>query len=335
MKTIVTGCAGFIGMHVAQRLLERGEDIIGVDNINNYYDQSLKNRRLSELTKYPNFKFAKFNLDNRTETADFFSKHHADNVVHLAAQAGVRHSVNFPEQYIDSNLTAFGNILEGCRALKVKHFVYASSSSVYGGSNKIPFKESECPNSPHSLYAATKIANELMSHSYSHLYKIPSSGLRFFTVYGPWGRQDMAPFLFTNSILNDRPIKVFNNGLMYRDFTYIDDIVDGVIGVLDKPPIYIPEDSNSASPQSLRAPSNIFNIGNNTTVPLLKFIELLEDQWGKKAIKEFHPMQPGDIESTCASIDLIHEHIGYSPAVPIEQGVARFVSWYKNFYQIL
>jgi len=334
MKVIVTGCAGFIGMHVAQVLLQRGDEVFGVDNLNDYYDVNLKLARLENLNIFSKFHFSKLDLFDRDLVARYFLDNKVDSIIHLAAQAGVRHSVNFPSHYIDNNLSAFGNILEGARHMKVKHLVYASSSSVYGGSHKTPFKEDECPNTPNSLYAATKKSNELMAYSYSHLHKMPISGLRFFTVYGPWGRPDMAPFLFTDSILNEKPIKVFNHGDMNRDFTFIDDIVKGVIQVHDKPPTKSSEGAQTDLISTSDVPNNIFNIGNNSTVPLLKFIGLLEKQWGKVSPKEYLPMQPGDIQSTVASIEKINAYTGYTPSITIEEGIERFSQWYREYYKI-
>jgi UDP-glucuronate 4-epimerase len=335
MKIIITGCAGFIGMHVARSLLERGDEVFGIDNLNSYYDVNLKLSRLEILKKFSKFHFTKMDLSDRENVNTYFSKKNVDSVIHLAAQAGVRHSINFPDHYIDNNLLAFGNVLECSRLLKIKHLVFASSSSVYGGSLKIPFKEDECPNTPNSLYAATKKSNELMAYSYSHLHRIPISGLRFFTVYGPWGRPDMVPFLFTNSILERKAIKVFNNGDMSRDFTYIDDVVNSLILVHDKPPSDLSNGTNNNLIFHGEAPYNIFNVGNNSVVSLLKFIKLLEKQWGKESIKEYLPMQPGDIKSTCASIDKINAYTGYTPSVSIEDGIAHFCDWFKSYYKIL
>lgn len=336
MKIIITGCAGFIGMHVSQKLLERGDDVIGIDNLNSYYDPQLKKDRLNNLIKFQNFYFIKHDLSQRSKTIELFKSLNADAVIHLAAQAGVRHSVTFPHEYIDNNLSAFGNVLDGCKTLGIKHFVYASSSSIYGGAKKTPFKEDDCPYTPHSLYAATKLANELMAYSYSHLYALPTTGLRFFTAYGPWGRPDMAPFLFSKAIIDNKPINVFNNGSMDRDFTYIDDIACGVIGVLDNPPLqfFIHANDSKACSKSM-PPYNIFNIGNNKTVPLLEFIELLEKNWGKNAQKHFLQMQAGDMQSTHACIDRIQKYTGYIPTTSIETGVEAFVKWYKEYYKIL
>jgi UDP-glucuronate 4-epimerase len=320
MKILVTGAAGFIGMHVCQRLLERGEEVIGIDNLNSYYDVSLKESRLKELVKYSNFHFLRLDISDRDVMNSVFEKEQPELVVHLAAQAGVRYSLTNPHAYVDSNLVGFVNILEGCRLVKIKHLVYASSSSVYGGNTKIPFSEEDSVDHPISLYAATKKANELMAYSYSHLYRLPSTGLRFFTVYGPWGRPDMAYFSFTKAILEGRSIDVFNDGLLYRDFTYIDDIVEGVVRVLDKP----------LSPKSdMQVPHQIFNIGNHEPVALLNFIETLENALGKTAIKKFLPMQPGDIHSTYADMKALDKCVGFKPKTPLDQGIKKFVDWYR------
>jgi UDP-glucuronate 4-epimerase len=321
MKILVTGAAGFIGMHVCQRLLERGEEVIGIDNLNSYYDVSLKEARLKELVKYSNFNFLRLDISDRDAMHSVFEKEKPDLVVHLAAQAGVRYSLTNPHAYADSNLVGFVNILEGCRLVNIKHLVYASSSSVYGGNTKIPFSEEDSVDQPISLYAATKKANELMAYSYSHLYKLPSTGLRFFTVYGPWGRPDMAYFSFTEAILEGRSIDVFNNGQLYRDFTYIDDIVEGVVRVLDKP---------LTTKSEIDVPHQIFNIGNHEPVALLSFIEILEDSLGKKAIKNFLPMQPGDIHSTYANMKDLEKWIGFKPQTTLIQGIRKFVEWYQS-----
>jgi UDP-glucuronate 4-epimerase len=334
MKVLVTGAAGFIGYHVANRLLELGDTVVGVDNLNDYYDVSLKLARLASIQAHPNaknFKFVKFDLAEQAATAKLFSDEKPDSVIHLAAQAGVRYSLENPHAYINSNIVAFTNVLEGCRAIKPQHLVYASSSSVYGGNTKLPFSETDNVDHPVSLYAATKKANELMAHTYSHLYNIPTTGLRFFTVYGPWGRPDMAPFLFADAVLNNKPIKVFNHGDMMRDFTYIDDIVEGVIRVLNKPP----EKSKMPALQAnIHAPYRLFNIGNNHPEQLLDFIGLLEDAIGKKTQKEFLPMQPGDVKSTYADTTALKALIGFKPNTPLQTGVEKFVSWYRDYYHI-
>lgn len=319
MKILVTGCAGFIGMHTAKRLCEDGVEVIGVDNLNGYYDVKLKHDRLKELTYFKNFTFQKLDLTSRDETLNYFKENRPNYVIHLAAQAGVRHSVDFPEEYINNNLVAFSNVLDGCKSVKTAHLIYASSSSVYGSSHKIPFEESDNCDTPNSLYAATKKSNELMAYSYSHLYQMPITGLRYFTVYGPWGRPDMAAFLFSKAILDGAPIKVFNNGNMIRDFTYIDDIVNGTLAILKKP-------------CKSKIPHNIFNIGNNNPVTLLKFIEVLEELWGKSANKIMMPIQAGDLEKTVASILNIQKYCNYSPKTTIEHGLKNFTEWYKHYY---
>ena len=335
MKILVTGVAGFIGMATAQKLLERGDEVFGVDNLNDYYNVSLKNDRLKELFKFPNFKFEKIDIFDKELLLKATSNFDPKRILHLAAQAGVRYSVTHPETYIDSNLKGFLNILEVCRALKIEHLVYASSSSVYGGNTKLPFDEADSVDHPVSLYAATKKANELMAHTYSHLFKIPTTGLRFFTVYGPWGRPDMSPFLFTDAILNQKPIKVFNGGQMQRDFTYIDDIVEGVIRVIDKPatpnPEYLTDRPDSASSN---APYRIFNIGNSQPVQLLDYIHALENAWGKTTEKVKHPMQMGDVKGTEASIKKLEEWIGFRPNTSLMNGIEIFVKWYRRYYKI-
>ena len=326
MKVLLTGVAGFIGYHVALKLLARGDTVIGVDNLNDYYDVSLKQARLDSIAKQDNaksFQFIKLDLAEQAATAKLFETKKPDSVIHLAAQAGVRYSLQNPYAYISSNIVAFTNILEACRAIKPQHLVYASSSSVYGGNTKLPFSETDNVDHPVSLYAATKKANELMAHTYSHLYNIPTTGLRFFTVYGPWGRPDMSPFLFADAIINNRPIKVFNRGDMLRDFTYIDDIVEGVIRVLDKP----------ATPSAnTGAPYRLFNIGNNQPEKLMDFIGLLESAIGKTAQKEFLPMQAGDVKATYADTSALEAWVGFKPHTPLNDGVEKFVSWYHQFY---
>lgn len=336
MRILVTGCSGFIGMHVAEQLLLRGDEVIGLDNMNDYYDVALKQARLNQLNAYPNFRFFQLDLANREGVAELFASERPEGVVHLAAQAGVRYSVDHPEVYLDSNLLGFGHILEGCRQSQVQHLVYASSSSVYGGNQKIPFSEQDQVDSPVSLYAATKKANELMAHTYSHLFGIPTTGLRFFTVYGPWGRPDMSPFLFTRAILENRPIQVFNHGDMMRDFTYIDDIVKGVIKTLDKPPAGLDVcDSSVCRPNSEElTPYRIFNIGNNAPVQLLDYIAELEKAWGKQAIKELRPMQAGDVQKTMANTDRLEDWVGFKPETSLAEGIERFVAWYRDFYQV-
>ncbi|MCP9456111.1 MAG: NAD-dependent epimerase [Nitrospira sp.] len=332
---LVTGVAGFIGFYVAKRLLDRGDSVIGLDNLNDYYDVQLKEARLAQLTPYRNFRFLKLDLANRQGMRDLFAEEPIRRVVHLAAQAGVRYSLINPHAYTESNVEGFINILEGCRQLKVEHLVYASSSSVYGGNTHMPFSVHDNVDHPVSLYAATKKANELMAHCYAHLYRIPCTGLRFFTVYGPWGRPDMALFIFTKAILEGRPIEVFNHGQMKRDFTYIDDIVEGVIRVLDRPAKPDPSWSGDhPDPGTSSAPSRVYNIGNHRPVDLLHFIEILEQAIGKKAEKKFLPLQPGDVPATYADIDDLARDVGFAPSTSIEEGIPRFVKWYREFYRI-
>lgn len=336
MKVLLTGVAGFIGYHVAVKLLERGDTVVGVDNINDYYDVALKEARLASIQAHPsakNFKFIKLDLVEQVATARLFETEKPASVIHLAAQAGVRYSLKNPHAYINSNIVAFANVLEGCRAIKPQHLVYASSSSVYGGNSKLPFSEMDNIDHPVSLYAATKKANELMAHTYSHLYEIPTTGLRFFTVYGPWGRPDMAPFLFADAIFKGKPIQVFNHGDMKRDFTYIDDIVEGVIRVLDKPAT--PEKlKKEALESNIHAPYRVFNIGNNQPEKLLDFIGLLEDAIGKKAYKEFLPMQAGDVKATFADTSALEAWAGFKPKTTLQTGVVQFVDWYRAFYRV-
>lgn len=334
-KILVTGAAGFIGFHLSQHLLTRGDEVIGIDNLNDYYDVSLKKARLNLLNKQPNFKFYQLDLADKVGIENLFAEHNFDIVVNLAAQAGVRYSLQNPSAYVDSNLVGFVNILEGCRHHKIKHLVFASSSSVYGANTKIPFSVHDNVDHPVSLYAATKKANELMAHTYSHLYNIPTTGLRFFTVYGPWGRPDMAYFIFTKNIIEGKPIKVFNYGKMQRDFTYIEDIVEGVVRVMDKIPQPNPH-WNSANPDSSssKAPYKIYNIGNNQPVELIRFIETIEDCLGMKAEKNFMPIQPGDVSTTFADVDDLVKDVGFQPSTPIEVGIANFINWYKVFYRI-
>jgi UDP-glucuronate 4-epimerase len=335
MSILVTGCAGFIGGHLCHKLLERGEEVIGLDNLNEYYDPALKMGHLSQLQAFPNFRFFKVDLADRQEIAKIFGKEQPQRVVNLAAQAGVRYSIQNPAAYIDSNLIGFANILEGCRHNQVEHLVYASSSSVYGANTQMPFSTHHAVDHPLSLYAATKKANELMAHSYSHLYNLPTTGLRFFTVYGPWGRPDMAIFLFTKAILEGRSIQVFNHGSMKRDFTYIDDIVDGVLKVLDRVPIPNPKWSNQPpNPSHSFAPYRIYNIGNNNPVELMELITTLEKCLGVEAKKEFLPMQMGDMLATYADVDDLIADVGFKPATPIAEGLEKFVAWYRNFYKV-
>jgi UDP-glucuronate 4-epimerase len=336
MKILVTGAAGFIGFHVTQYLLNRGDTVIGIDNMNDYYDTNLKDGRLNVIAankQSGNFTFIKMDLADRTKMDSLFASSTFDKVVHLAAQAGVRYSIENPHAYVDSNLIGFMNILEGCRHNNVKHLVYASSSSVYGSNESTPFSVTDNVDHPVSLYAATKKANELMAHTYSHLYRLPTTGLRFFTVYGPWGRPDMALFKFTQAILNDEPIQVFNYGNHHRDFTYIDDIVNGVILSLDKTATANEKwDGKSPDPSSSKAPWKIYNIGAHNPVNLLTFIETLEQALGKKAIKEMLPMQPGDVPDTYADVSALTQDTGYLPKTDLVTGIGEFVSWYRSFY---
>ena len=331
---LVTGVAGFIGFHVALRLVERGTNVLGVDNLNDYYDVGLKEARLARLRPFRQFRFFKVDLADRSTMADLFTRHSIQSVVHLAAQAGVRYSLVNPHAYTDCNIEGFLNVLEGCRHSNVAHLVFASSSSVYGGNTRMPFSVDQNVDHPVSLYAASKKANELMAHTYAHLYQLPCTGLRFFTVYGPWGRPDMALFLFTRAILDGKPIDVFNFGKMQRDFTYIDDVVEGVVRVLDKPAQPNPAWSGDhPDPRSSSAPYRLYNIGNHRPVDLLRFIEVLEYVIGKKAEKKFLPLQPGDVPATYADIDDLARDVGFQPATPIETGIPRFVDWYRSYYQ--
>ena len=322
-------------MTTALRLLARGDEVVGLDNLNDYYAVSLKEDRLKRLTPHPNFRFVKLDVANREGVADLFTAEKFDRVIHLAAQAGVRYSLQNPHAYIDSNIVGFTNILEGCRHSKVQHLVYASSSSVYGGNTKMPFSEHDSVDHPISLYAATKKANELMAHTYSHLYGLPTTGLRFFTVYGPWGRPDMALFLFTRAILEGRSIDVFNQGNMQRDFTFVDDIVEGVIRVVDR--VAEPNaayDPLEADPATSSAPYRVFNIGNNNPVQLLEFIACIERALGRKATKNLLPLQDGDVPATFANTDALNAWVGFVPGTSVETGVARFVDWYRGYYRV-
>ncbi|MCG8378755.1 MAG: NAD-dependent epimerase [Proteobacteria bacterium] len=334
MTFLVTGAAGFIGFHTSLYLLKRGDIVIGIDNINDYYDPSLKEARLSQLQEFNNFKFDKINIVDKKDLDKVFDKFSPEYVIHLAAQAGVRYSLKNPYAYIDSNITGFMNILEACRNNPVKHLVFASSSSVYGANTKMPFSVDHNVDHPLSLYGATKKSNELMAHTYSHLYNIPVSGLRFFTVYGPWGRPDMALFIFTEKILAGEKIEIFNNGKHKRDFTYIDDIVEGIIRVVEN--IAKPDsnwDSDNPDPATSKAPYRLYNIGNNSPVALMYFIELIEKNLGKKAEKSFLPLQPGDVPETYADVDALIESVDYSPSTSIETGIENFITWYKDFYK--
>ncbi|MGD9240282.1 MAG: NAD-dependent epimerase [Desulfobacterales bacterium] len=332
-KVLVTGAAGFIGFHLAKRLLADGHQVVGLDNMNPYYDVSLKEARLEDLKKEANFTFCQIDLCDRTQLEDLFARQGFEVVVNLAAQAGVRYSLENPYAYVDSNLVGFINILECCRHETIKHLVFASSSSVYGANTRMPFSVHHNVDHPVSLYAATKKANELMAHTYSHLFQLPCTGLRFFTVYGPWGRPDMALFLFTRAILEDKPIKVFNHGKMQRDFTYIDDIIEGVVRVMGRLPQANSDWSGDApDPGTSSAPYKVYNIGNNNPVELIKFIEVIEEVLGKKANMEFMDLQPGDVVATYADVDDLIEDVGFKPETPIETGVESFIEWYKDFY---
>jgi UDP-glucuronate 4-epimerase len=322
-------------MHVCERLLARGDNVIGLDNLNDYYDVTLKEARLARLTPDPKFRFIKRDVADRPGMAELFAQEKPQRVIHLAAQAGVRYSLQNPHAYVDSNLAGFVNILEGCRHAQVEHLAYASSSSVYGGNTKMPFSEADSVDHPVSLYAATKKANELMAHTYSHLFGIPTTGLRFFTVYGPWGRPDMALFLFTKAILEGRPIDVFNHGKMQRDFTYIDDIVEGVIRVCDRPPTANPAfDKQHPDPATSWAPYRVFNIGNHHPVELMTYITTLETALGKTAQKNFLPLQDGDVPATSADTSALAHTTGFAPATSVASGIARFVAWYCEYYRI-
>ena len=333
MYVLVTGAAGFIGYHLAERLLARGDTVLGLDNLNDYYDVGIKQARLARLQRHPGFRFVHLDLTDRAGMARLFADERFDAAVNLAAQAGVRYSLTHPHAYIDSNLVGFINVLEGCRHGGVQHLVYASSSSVYGANTTLPFSVHDNVDHPLSLYAATKKANELMAHTYAHLYGLPCTGLRFFTVYGPWGRPDMALFLFTRAILAGEPIDVFNNGQMQRDFTYIDDIVDGVVRVIDRKAAPNPAwDGASPDPATSKAPYRIYNIGNHRSEQLLRYIELIEQALGRKAQKRLLPMQAGDVPATCADIDDLARDAGFSPATSIEDGIPRFVAWFREYY---
>lgn len=333
MKYLVTGAAGFIGMHTALKLLARGEEVVGLDNLNDYYDVNLKLARLARLTVHPGFRFEKMAVEDRDAVAKLFRDYRPQRIVHLAAQAGVRYSLLNPHAYVDANIQGFLNILEGCRETQVEHLAYASSSSVYGGNTLLPFSEHHSVDHPVSLYAATKKANELMAHTYSHLFQIPTTGLRFFTVYGPWGRPDMALFLFTKAIREGRAIDVFNGGNMMRDFTFIDDIVEGVVRVVDKPATSSSTfDSSNPDAASGHAPYRVFNIGNSQPTPLMHYIVALESALGVEAKKNFLPMQPGDVPATSADTSELEAWVGFKPNTSVTVGVKRFVDWYREFY---
>ena len=340
MKILITGAAGFIGFHLTKKILESGISVVAIDNLNSYYDPVLKDARLNQLkiiSKYSGTEliFKRCNITEKDQIDEIFKKYNPQKVVNLAAQAGVRYSIENPSSYIQTNLVGFSNILEGCRNFGIEHLVYASSSSVYGGNTNIPFSEKQSVDHPVSLYAATKKSNELMAHSYSHLYGIPTTGLRFFTVYGPWGRPDMALFLFTEAILNDQPIKVFNHGKMIRDFTYIDDIVESIIQIINKPSVSDKSfDTKSPNPSSSWAPYRVFNIGNSTPTSLLDYIEAIENEIGKKSKKLFLPMQPGDVPETESDTSLLESWTGFKPNTSIKDGVKQFIAWYRDFYKI-
>ncbi len=335
MKYLVTGAAGFIGFHTTRKLIARGDTVVGLDNLNDYYQVSLKHDRLAQLKTLPGFAFEQIELADRTAMKALFERHQFDVVIHLAAQAGVRYSLTNPQAYIDSNLVGFCEILEGCRHSGVKHLAYASSSSVYGGNTRMPFSIHDNVDHPVSLYAATKKANELMAHTYSHLFRLPTTGLRFFTVYGPWGRPDMAMWIFTKAILEGRPIDVFNEGKMRRDFTFIDDIVEGVVRVADNIPVPNPNwQSDHPDPATSSAPYRVYNIGNNRPEDLLEMIGILESCLGKKAEKRLLPMQPGDVPATYADVDDLVKDVGFKPATPLATGIQRFVDWYRTYHKI-
>lgn len=333
MKILLTGAAGFIGSTTSHRLLARGDEVVGLDNLNDYYSVQLKQDRLARLTPQKGFRFVQMDVADRAGIEKLFAEEKFDRVIHLAAQAGVRYSLKNPQAYVDANVVGFMNILEGCRHSAVQHLVYASSSSVYGGNTKMPFSEHDSVDHPVSMYAATKKANELMAHTYSHLFGLPTTGLRFFTVYGPWGRPDMALFLFTKAILEGKPIDVFNHGNMQRDFTYVDDIVEGVIRVLDR--VATPDSGYRAEapdPGTSNVPYRVFNIGNHNPVPLLDFIACIEDALGMKAQKNLLPLQDGDVPATYADVDALRDWVGFTPATDIRTGVGRFVDWYRGYY---
>jgi UDP-glucuronate 4-epimerase len=335
MKVLITGAAGFIGSALSIKLLKRGDEVIGIDNHNDYYDPALKEARLARHEEHPNYTHIRMNIEDRKGMAKLFKDHQFEGVVNLAAQAGVRYSIENPLAYVDTNLVGFAHILEGCRHNEVRHLVYASSSSTYGLNTKQPFSTHDCVNHPVSLYAATKKANELMAHTYSHLYGLPTTGLRFFTVYGPYDRPDMALQKFTRSMISGEPITVFNYGKHRRDFTYIDDIVEGIVRVLDQPALSNPDwDSNNPDPATSSAPWRVYNIGNNNPVELMDYIEALETSLGVKAEKELLPLQPGDVPDTYADVDDLVEEFGYKPSTSVEQGVENFAQWYRGFYKI-
>ena len=335
MTILVTGAAGFIGFHIARRLLEDGRPVVGIDNLNAYYDPKLKEARLAELGKLPGFRFVRLDLADRAGIGNLFAEHRFPYVVHLAAQAGVRYSLIDPYAYVDSNLVGFANILEGCRHNGCRHLLYASSSSVYGSNTKMPFSVHNNVDHPLSLYGASKKANELMAHSYAHLFRLPTTGLRFFTVYGPWGRPDMAMWIFASAILAGKPIKLFNHGNMRRDFTFVDDVVESVVRLVDRVPQANPSWSgDSPDPGSSSAPWRVYNIGNNQPVELLEVVRLLEEVIGKKAKRELLPMQPGDVPATYAEVDDLMRDVDFKPSTPIAAGIARFIEWYRSYHSL-
>jgi UDP-glucuronate 4-epimerase len=332
---LVTGAAGFIGFHVTQRLLAEGRQVIGIDNLNDYYDPRLKQARLEILNKLPGFTFVKLDLADRAAMKSLFAQYRFAEVIHLAAQAGVRYSLENPHAYVDANLEGFINVLEGCRHNGCRHLLFASSSSVYGANTKLPFSVKDNVDHPISLYAATKKANELMAHSYSHLYRLPTTGLRFFTVYGPWGRPDMAMFIFAKAILAGQPVRLFNHGRMRRDFTYVDDVTQAVVRLIGRPPQGRPDwDGNKPDPATSRAPWTVYNIGNNHPEELMHVISVLEREFGRTAVKEMLPMQPGDVEATYADVTDLERDIGFRPGTAIEDGIARFAQWYREYHSI-
>ncbi|KAB2312309.1 NAD-dependent epimerase [Betaproteobacteria bacterium SCN2] len=332
MKILLTGCAGFIGMHVAQILLARGNEVVGIDNLNDYYDPNLKLARLEQLKPHASFRFIKGDISDRMAMEDLFEAERFHRVINLAAQPGVRYSLKNPHAYIQSNVVGFANLLEGCRHNGVEHFVYASSSSVYGANTRLPFSVDDNVDHPVSLYAATKKSNELMAHTYSHLYGLPTTGLRYFTVYGPWGRPDMSPWLFTSAILEDRAIDVFNHGKMRRDFTYVEDIAEGTVRVMDRIPQPDPGyDHDHGSPARSHAPYRVYNIGNHQPVELMSFIASIEQALGKEAKKNFLPMQPGDVEATYADIEALKQAVGFEPKTPLDYGIGKWVEWYRAY----
>ncbi len=334
MRVLVTGAAGFIGAHLARRLIERGDEVLGYDDLNPYYDPQLKRDRLEKLVPADGFRFVHARLEDRDALDRAFADFRPQRVVNLAAQAGVRYSLENPRAYVDSNLVGFINVLEACRASAVEHLVYASSSSVYGANRELPFSVEHPVDHPVSLYAATKKANELMAHTYSHLYALPTTGLRFFTVYGPWGRPDMSPFLFAKRIAAGEPIDVFNHGRHSRDFTYIDDIVEGVVRTLDRPPTAQDDPALLASPATSTAPYRVYNIGSHRPVELLRYIEVLEECLGRRVERRLLPMQPGDVPDTYADVEALRRDTGYAPSTPVEEGVAKFVGWYRDYYGV-